>query len=412
MATYPRYLAYLGLTVLGLLGLVVTINYQVDPYLIHQWDSPLLQRLTIAQQKIVPWGKTYAAYRYQPDIVFIGSSRTEIGLPTALPQLADQRVLNLAISGASLKDAMRMLRHTSYSHRPKVVVWGLDFGWLFGLKGGNSDFDEALIATSDFYPVKRFLLNLKRAASWTQTVETWKILLGMNEQQCLPILASRGHKSNECLKIIMADEGGTAFAFDKIMTKGDPSDVPQDTAGTLAALDQLTQDYCRQGVAFRFFLSPVHALAELSYWQDVLPAHEQWKRDLAKIFDQRRQEGCDIRFRDFTGFNRITTEPVPQVTGKDEMRYYWEYSHYSAEAGKEILETLLPASPPPSDTGFGVDLTGATIEQHLNDFRRQRAEYCASHPWETRNLPACRRGAAEGPSSDGTNADPGSKGQG
>ena len=43
MATYPRYLAYLGLTVLGLLGLVVTINYQVDPYLIHQWDSPLLQ---------------------------------------------------------------------------------------------------------------------------------------------------------------------------------------------------------------------------------------------------------------------------------------------------------------------------------------------------------------------------------
>jgi hypothetical protein len=34
----------------------------VDPYLIHQWDSPLLQRLTIAQQKIVLWGKTYAAY--------------------------------------------------------------------------------------------------------------------------------------------------------------------------------------------------------------------------------------------------------------------------------------------------------------------------------------------------------------
>lgn len=400
MATYPRYLAYLGLTVLGLLGLLVTINYQVDPYLIHQWNSPLLQRLTIAQQKIVPWGKTYAAYRYQPDLVFIGSSRTEIGLPTELPQFDDQRVLNLAISGASLMDAMNMLRHTSYFHRPKMVVWGLDFGWLFGLSGGNSDFAEELIATSDFYPVKRFLLNLKRVASWTQTRETWKFLLGINEQQCLPILASRGHKNNECLKIIMADEGGTAFAFDKIMNQGDPSAVPKDTAGTLVALDRFIQDYCRQGVAFRLLHSPVHALAELSYWQDVLPAYEQWKRDLVKVFDQRRQEGCDIRYMDFTGFNRITTEPVPQVTGKDEMRYYWEYSHYSAEAGKEILESLLPSSPPQNDTGFGVDLTAATIEQHLNTYRRQRAEYCASHPWETRNLPACQRSAS--PSASGS----------
>ncbi len=404
MTTYPRYLTYFGLTVIGLLGLLTTINYQVDPYLIHQWDSPLLQRLTIAQQKIVPWGKTYAAYRYQPDIVFIGSSRTEIGLPTELPQFADQRVLNLAISGASLKDAMNMLHHTSYFHRPKMVVWGLDFGWLFGLSGGNSDFIEDLIATSAFYPVKRFLLNLKRAASWTQTVETWKILLGINERQCLPILATRGHKTNECLAIIMANEGGTAFAFDKIINKGDPSAVPEDTAGTLEALGQFTQDYCRQGVAFRFFLSPVHALAELSYWQDVLPVHEQWKRDLVKIFDQRRQEGCDIRFRDFTGFNRITTEPVPQVTGKAEMRYYWEYSHYSAEAGKEILDSLLPSSPPPTDTGFGVDLTAAIIEQHLQDVPRLRAEYCTSHPWETRNLPACHRTVAENPSPGATEA--------
>ena len=69
-----------------------------------------------------------------------------------------------------------------------LQVHGIDLG---DRDDQRSAFDEALIATSDFYPVKRFLLNLKRAASWTQTVETWKILLGINEQQCLPILASR-----------------------------------------------------------------------------------------------------------------------------------------------------------------------------------------------------------------------------
>ena len=390
MVSTRSYLAYLGVTAIGLLALLVTINYQVDPFLIHQWDSPLLQRLTRAQQKIVPWGKTYAAYRYRPEIVFVGSSRTEIGLPTDLPEFADRRVLNLAISGASVGDAMSMLRHTSHFHRPEVVVWGLDYGWLFGLQAGNSDFTPDLIATSDLYPLKRFLLNLKRAVSWTQTEESGKILLGLDNRQCLPILASRGQKSKECLEIIMADEGGTAHAFDKIIHQGDPSATPPQQAETLAALDAVTREFCGKGVAFRFFLSPVHALAELSYWQDVLPQHEQWKRELVQLFDRRRQEGCDIRFMDFSGFNRITTEPVPPVTGRDAMRYYWEYSHYSAEAGKELLTSLLPSHHQDGPDGFGVDLTWATIERHLANFRQLRQAYCASHPQETYRMPACR----------------------
>ena len=34
------FLACVGLV----LGTVSFLNYQVDPYLLHQWDSPLLQR--------------------------------------------------------------------------------------------------------------------------------------------------------------------------------------------------------------------------------------------------------------------------------------------------------------------------------------------------------------------------------
>lgn len=389
MISTRRYLINLGLIALTFLAVLILINYRVDPYLVHQWDSPLLKRLSPPQQKIVPWGKTYAAYRYRPEIVFVGSSRTEIGLPTDLRQFGDRRVLNLAISGASLGDAMTMLRHTSYFHRPAMVVWGLDYGWQFGLQGGNSDFTVDLIATSDWYPAKRFLLNLKRAASWTQTVDAWAILFGLHDRKCLPILASRGQKSKECLQFIMADEGGTALAFDKIINQGDLLGPPVDTAGALAALDEMTRDYCGQGVAFRFFLNPVHALAELSYWQDVLPEQEQWKRDLVKLFDQRRGEGCDIRFMDFTGFNRVTTEPIPQVTGRNQMRYYWEYSHYNAEAGKEMLESLLPSAHQDGRDGFGVDLTGATIERHLQDFRAQRQAYCAGQPSQTYKMPAC-----------------------
>jgi hypothetical protein len=57
------------------------LNYQVDPYLIHQWETPPVQRLLPGREKLSPWGKTYALAQYRPDILYIGNSRTELGLP-------------------------------------------------------------------------------------------------------------------------------------------------------------------------------------------------------------------------------------------------------------------------------------------------------------------------------------------
>lgn len=386
-----RYLWYLGLTGFGLLASLVTLTYWVDPYFIHQWDTPLLERLSPPQQKIVPWGKTYAAYRYQPEIVFLGSSRTEIGLPTDADELfSGRRVFNLAISGATLGDAIKMLRHTSYFQRPDVVVWGFDYGWQFGTQGGNSDLTEELIAQEPWYPLKRALINIKRSISLTLTMEAWKILLGLSDQKCLSILATHGHKSDQCLTYIMADEGGAGKAFEKIVSQGDPSSLPDTIPEAMVALDAVTRDYCQQGVAFRFFLHPVHALAELSYWENIWQDQEEWKRGLVRLFDQRRQEGCDIRFMDFTGYNQVTMEDIPQVTGSDTMRYFWEYSHYNSVAGRKILERLLLPSQPGGGDEFGVELTDENIEWHLASFRDQRLAYCASHPDETRNMVLCR----------------------
>ncbi|MBK8637578.1 MAG: hypothetical protein IPN92_04575 [Chromatiaceae bacterium] len=386
-----RYLWYLGLTAFGLLASLVTLTYWVDPYVIHQWDTPVLARLSPPQQKIVPWGKTYAAYRYKPEIVFLGSSRTEIGLPTDADELfSGRRAFNLAISGATLGDAIKMLRHTSYFHRPDVVVWGFDYGWQFGTQGGNSDLVDELIAQEPWYPLKRALINIKRSISMTLSIEAWKILLGLSDQKCLPILATHGHKSDRCLTYIMADEGGAGKAFDKIVNEGDPSSLPDTIPEAMGALDAVTRDYCQQGVAFRFFLHPVHALAELSYWENIWKDQEEWKRGLVRLFDQRRQEGCDIRFMDFTGYNPVTMEDIPQVTGSDTMRYYWEYSHYNSVAGRKILERFFLPSQPGGGDEFGVELTGGNIERHLASFRDQRLAYCASHPQETHNMVLCQ----------------------
>ncbi len=380
----------LGLTAVFLLAAVVTCNYWLDPYYLHQWDTPLLQRLSPAQQKIVPWAKTYAAYRYQPEVVYLGSSRAEIGLPTDAPVFRGKRVFNLAISGATLGDAISLLHHTSAFHRPEIVVWGLEYGWQFREKTGNTDLSKDLVAQGPHYPLKRFLLNLKRALSLTMTTDAVRIVFDPSAQQCLPILATYGTKSAQCLEYIMADEGGTPKAFDKIIHKKDPLGHPADEQASLELLETVTRDYCRQGTAFRFFLHPVHALAELSYWETNGQDLDRWKEKIVQLVEARRQEGCDIRLMDFSGYNAITTEAVPQATGREGMQNYWEHSHYRSEVGQQVLARLFSPGPAAEPGGFGADLNGATIQQHLLAFRHNREQYCLDHPQETVNKAACK----------------------
>jgi hypothetical protein len=385
-SNFALYFVSIGLSALLLLAIIVSLNYVVDPYFIHQWNTPLLHRLSPAQQKIMPWAKTYAAYSYQPEVVFLGSSRTEIGLPTNSGMFSSERVFNLAISGASVGDAVNMLRHTAFFHRPEIVIWGLDYGWQFREKTGNTDFGKELVAEGPSYPIQRTFLNIKRSVSMAMTADTIKILLGESEQSCLSLLAYYGHKSSECLEIIMRNEGGTEKAFTEVLKKREPLGNPEDVAATIQLLDRVTGNYCHDGTVFRFYIQPIHALAELSYWATLGEDLDNWKRALVKMIDARRQGGCDIRLYDFSGFNSITTEEIPQATGKAAMQHYWEQSHYRSEVGVKILKEVLEADGKVEEKSFGVELRGDTIEQHLLNFHQTRQQYITNHPKETINI--------------------------
>jgi hypothetical protein len=385
-ATIKTYFWISGGTSLFLLIALVTINYVVDPYYTHQWDTKLVRRMSPAQQKIMPWVKTYAAYRYRPEVVYIGSSRSEIGLPTDSEVFKGKRVFNLALSGASLGDAISMLQHTSIFHRPEIIIWGLDYGWQFREKAGNTDFSRSLVADGSSYTVRRALLNIKRAVSMAMTVDAVKIVLGISEQSCPSLLASYGQKTAQCLEIIMRNEGGTARAFEEIIKKRGPEGLPDDVTATMRLLDQTIRNTCTAGTKFRLYLHPVHALATLSYWANEWDDLDNWKRSLVDVIDTRKKEGCDIRLIDFSGFNSITTEAIPQISGKENMQNYWEHSHYKSEVGEKILERLMAPDRQNDSQTFGVELNSATIEPYLADFHAKRRQYFLDHPQETRNM--------------------------
>lgn len=358
-------------------GAVVTLNYQVDPYLIHQWDSVAMQRLLPGRERLSPWGKTYALARFQPQVLYAGNSRTELGLPVQPHWFGGRRVFNAALSGASLADAAAMVRHAAAVSKLDTVVWGIDAP-SFSMEIGNTDFDRELVAVDGYYLLRRGLINLKRALSVDMTLDSIRVLRGTFGSVCLSSLALMGQRDGRCVRDRIDRLGGTGKAIlprvrDFARGGGPTGEAMQELAGSVTAL-------CRKGTRLRLYINPTHAMTiDALFWAGKWAALETWQAQLAELAQRQRRLGCDVRVFDFSGFNDVTTETPPPVSGAAEMRNYWETSHYRAHVGQMVLERMFGGG----GVGFGVELTPQSLTQHQAAQRRARDRYHAEHATET-----------------------------
>jgi len=356
---------------------ILALNYFIDPYLIHQWDTRLVQRLRPTREQLDPWAKTYAVARYKPEIIYLGSSRTETGLPTDVDFFPGRRLFNAAITGGSLGDAIAMLEHAGNFSRLQHVVWGIDY-FSFATGGGNSDFSRELVAHDDSYFFFRTLLNIKRSLSADMSIDTFKILAGTFGDDCRSSLAFRGQRDPACAKINLKNLGGAIQAVQADVKAF--SKPPAQYNQAMPVFQKALERFCQQQTVFNLYINPTHAvLMDSLYWTGQWDLMEDWKRTLTKTIDTLKQLGCQIKLTDFSGFNSITTEPLPQVTGLETMRNYWEASHYRSHVGKMILERLFLADADKLPADFGVELNPTTIEAYLAAERRNRDAYHESH---------------------------------
>lgn len=380
MDTQAQWRSYVGLFCgISLLvsGTVATLNYQVDPYLIHQWNTPHLQRLLPGRERLSPWGKTYALARFRPQVLFVGNSRTELGLPVNTIWFGGKRVFNAGLSGASLGDAAAMARHAATVSKLETVVWGIDAP-SFSMEIGNTDFDRELVAQDRHYLLRRWMINLRRALSLDMTQDSIRVLRGQFGSVCLSSLALLGQRDGRCVRDRIESLGGTAASI--LPRVRDFSRGGGPTAEAMQELDRATAALCRAGTRVRLYINPTHAMtSDVLYWAGKWPALEQWQQQLTALVEQRRRQGCDVRLFDFSGFNSVTTESPPQRSGQPEMVHYWETSHYRENVGQMILTRMFGAD----DARFGVELTPASLPLHQAEQRAARDRYHQEHPAET-----------------------------
>ncbi|WP_395400372.1 hypothetical protein ACHMW6_23505 [Pseudoduganella sp. UC29_106] len=362
-----------GLPVL-LAGATGALNYSVDPYLLHQWDSPKLERLGPHIEKLTAWGKVYALSRYQPQVLYVGNSRTEVGLPVDAPQFAGRRVFNGALSGANLGDEIKIVRYASNVGPLTTVVWGLDLP-SFTLAVGNTDVDDALAGGGPAYMWRRSARDLKRSISLDMTQDSLLMLAGQYPGVCAHSLSRNGQKDHNCVRMAVVRNGGTSGSV--LPRTADFLRLYGSGHAAMPAFMQVLEDLCSSRL--RLYVNPTHAITiDALYRMGRGREMEEWLRALAATAAQLRARGCDTRVYDFSGFNSVTTEPLPQTSGQPEMRYFWEPSHYRENVGRMVLARLEGGGE--AADGFGAELLPERMDDHLARLRTALWRYRDDHP--------------------------------
>ena len=331
--------------------------------------------------------KLHYIYEQQPEVMFFGSSRVEVGLPVEPELFAPMSVYNAGLSANTLGNTIPLIKHVLGGYTPKVIVLGVDYISFTAKPGALSNLDMSLLSTNfSEYRVKRLFHDIKRSV----TVDASKNSLTAFQafysvrpyDPIVGVGSHRGQTSEPEMIRLTATRGHYVKAFQRTLQYAHLSPpAAADVGAGLTLFEDFVAAACARKITVRVFSNPRHALAEYmlsknGHWGDV----ERWKAALADIAT-RYQPGCDIKIFDFSGFNSVTTEPIGRITPAAGLAKYWEASHYRDNVGKLILRRIFSADPTlPAD--FGHELNNDSVHVINSSVRENLQQYESSHEKE------------------------------
>lgn len=399
-----RYGAIALLTALFAIATVVAFNAAIDPYgMYHAAGGTGIHAHKPAIYHRVRLAKAYELRRYAPSTVILGTSRTHVGIRPAHPAWpADARpVYNLAFDGATTKEMYYYLRHAQAMHPLRYVLLGLDNYQLNAMPATvRPDFDaqRLLYDRSLISKARLYLADLKLLASIDTVSESVATLRAQDDARA-EWFAADGQRLGDVF-FHQASEGfeqmGPRDYFDKIdrqevefklewriPTRHTPKAAP--VANELTSLDYIERilAFCRENnIRLLIYITPAHAhQLEIAAATGEWPTIENGKRALVRMLSDdthRHPQQASVPLYDFSTYSSITMEALPPAGSREELRYYWESSHYKERTGDLVLNRIFGIGEVPDD--FGVRLTSDNIDQAFADIRRQQHAYRAAHP--------------------------------
>lgn len=385
----------LGLSLLLILA-VLSINLLVDPYALRTANSLNLFPKKPEFSRNSRTSKTYAINHIKPDLVVLGSSRSDHGID--LTYLTNdgraQRPYNASVDGTNMVELAAFFEHTLASGQLKSAIIGLDFH-LFANKPGISPEDASILdSVHHDASFDRFSRRLRLSVTTDSIKSSFATVMGQHLDE--PYDLKTGRRNESSFRQRLAAVGGATSYFVQWERKEAPAYLAMasarkgqtfviEKADQFAALDRLLRLARKHDVDLKLFFSPMHArnaevLAATGQWMDF----ENWKREVVRMVDDEGRSSSGHSswpIWDFSGYNSVTTESLPdQRQGEGlEMVGYWDPSHYRKSVGNLILAELFSNPGRQFTPSFGVKLTGHNIEMHLSDIRIAQSDYRSKH---------------------------------
>jgi hypothetical protein len=394
------YLGILMSVCIVLMLIVAVINVTVDPYAMF---GLLNSRVNRIKREAADHARLYTAgviSRRAPVVLALGTSRGARGISMHHPgwQGAQQERYNASLVGANMYEIERYFEHAHGTRPLAQVVVGLDF-FAFNLYRLNqSNFNDSLLLDDRGNSRLLHLVEMAKISFSLDTLYSSWFTVQCNWTACdIPFL-SDGRENPQLLERALRDGGGQHNAFRASAEAGltrlhfpppygrfaitEPNQENQ-----LKYLARMLEIARRDHIDLRLFISPTHAVqCEVLRVAGLWTEFEQWKQQLVAMLEQdatRHPGEPVIPLWDFSGYNSITTEPIP-VPGDNRarMKWYWESSHYRKELGDLVLDRVLgyraTGRVVPED--FGILLTRESLAQHLSDIRHGAIAYRDAHP--------------------------------
>jgi hypothetical protein len=379
-----RYLFHYILILIALLVVVGAINLFVDPDgRLRAFDKPGFNQIKVNPPPESRQGKTLGIQQCEHGTIILGSSRAETGIYPGSKQFQARPVYNAALIGTSMREILSLAEFVVRNQKPQIIVLGLDFLTFNAQRDTADDFMDSVLNEN-----QSVASLIKYALSMNTLIGSW-ITVDWNTTGVAKRCFYNGHNDRRRIRIdhrIAFDEIQTAYMRNSSLY-GD-FQLSQAHLDNFTRLAQLTVD---EDIALKIFISPMHAVhMELLDEAGLIPALHTWKKTVTETVaninaQSDRQE--PIVLWDFSGYNSITTETVPEAGSAQQMRWYRDSAHYRVATGDLVLQTLFQSTATtvnqPED--FGVILTPANIDAVLMSEKQRAIAYRRTAPKEVAN---------------------------
>ena len=329
------------------------------------------------------------------ETLILGGARARVGLDPAGPMLAELKAYNAAMPAATMNEIYALGRFALAHERAKRVILALSFSMFEADRTTSGDFEGSGL-DGHWMPTvyARSLLTPSAVFDALHTVydnlqgrQAWDRADGFHRMPVGP-----DYDYRKAFRDILAEE--------YLVRPWHYADFDYDP-GRIRLLADLLRRFAAADVETHLFVSPVHARQlEAIAATGLYHVYERWLRDLTTaVAEANASIATDqpITLWDFSGYNSVTTEDVPDPGDLERwMTWYWDSAHYTSWAGDLVLARMLgtkgAAIVPPAD--FGVRLDRTTIDAALAAKRVARTVYASRHPEEVNDVGVLVRTAA------------------